>query len=192
MNCLIESLNSQRVNFKFIIMTRFITTLQKFDSNLWGYHFPVPKEIALEFISGNDRRVVCTINNQIDVQCALMPYTEGYFILVNKDLVNKLQLSINTEVGIILEKDTSEYGHQVPESFKALLDQDLEGNRYFEQLTPGKKRSLVYLVGKVKNIDSQLNKGLAILDHLKIEKGKLDFKKLNQLIKDYNQRSKLK
>jgi len=73
-----------------------------------------------------------------------------------------------------------------------LLEQDDEGRIFFEKLTPGKKRSLVYLVGKVKNIDSQLNKGLAILDHLKSVEGKLDFKKLNELIKDYNQRSKLR
>ena len=73
-----------------------------------------------------------------------------------------------------------------------LLEQDEEGSKYFHQLTPGKKRSLIYLVGSVKNIDSQLNKGLAILDHLKAEQGNLDFKKLNQLIKEYNQRSKLK
>ncbi len=73
-----------------------------------------------------------------------------------------------------------------------LLDQDEAGKNHFNQLTPGKKRSLIYIVAKVKNIDSQLNKGLAIIEHLKQENGMLDFKKLNVLIKMYNQRSKLK
>ena len=121
-----------------------------------------------------------------------MPYNQGYFVLINKSLVKKLGLMVNTEVSLSLEKDTSEHGHEVPESFQMLLQQDDDGSHLFEQLTPGKKRSLIYIVGKVKNIDSQLNKGLAILDHLKQEKGNLDFKKLNQLIKEYNQRSKLK
>lgn len=173
-------------------MAQFTTTLQKFDPKLFGYHFPVPVEIAESFIEGNNRRVICHINNQYHMQCALMPYSDGYFILINKDKVKMLGLSLHDSVNLSLEKDHSEYGHEVPESFQMLLDQDTEGNAFFDQLTVGKKRSLIYLVGKVKNINSQLNKGLAILDHLKMEQGKLDFKKLNQLIKEYNQRSKLK
>ena len=174
------------------LMSSFVTTLQKFDPKLFGFHFPVPKEIAKVFIEGQNKRVICTVNNQLEMQCALMSYSAGYYILINKDRVKKLGLSVDDEVQLSLHKDLSEYGHEVPESFQMLLEQDDEGSAYFEKLTPGKKRSLIYLVGKVKNIDSQLNKGLAILDHLKTEQGILDFKKLNELIKDYNQRSKLR
>jgi hypothetical protein len=175
-----------------ITMTRFTTKLQKFDSKLWGHHFPIPATIAEEFIDGNDRRVVCKVNDLHSIQSALMPYPDGYFILVNVNIVKKLKLRIGDDVTLQLDKDHSEYGLPMPESLSALLEQDVEGNGFFEQLTPGKKRTLIYLVGNVKNIDSQLNKGMAILDHLKMENGKLDFKKLNQLIKEYNQRSKLK
>ena len=173
-------------------MTQFVTTLQKFDPKLFGYHFPIPVDIARKFIEGMNRRVICHVNNQHKMHSALMPYSDGYFILINQNLVKKLGLTINQEVNLDLEKDTSEYGHEVPETFQMLLEQDEEGSRFFEQLSPGKKRSLIYLVGKVKNIESQLNKGLAIMDHLKAEQGVLDFKKLNQLIKEYNQRSKLR
>ena len=172
-------------------MIQFTTTLQKFDSNLWGFHFPVLEIIAKNFIEGNDRRVICWINDEFQIQNALIPYSEGYFLLINKDLVKKLNLSVGEEVKLKLEKDRSEFGLPMPESFRTLLEQDTEGNQYFEKLTPGKKRSLIYIVGKVKSIDSQLNKGLAILHHLKMEEGKLDFKKMNQLIIEYNQRSKL-
>jgi len=173
-------------------MIQFTTTLQKFDSNLWGFHLPVPSTIADQFIEGSDKRVICRINDEIRIQNALMPYSEGYFLLLNKDLVKKLNLTIGEDVKLKLEKDRSEFGLPMPETFRTLLEQDIDANRYFEQLTPGRKRSLIYIVGKVKNIDSQLNKGLAILDHLKSAKGKLDFKKLNQLIKEYNQRAKLR
>jgi len=99
---------------------------------------------------------------------------------------------VDDQVTLKIEKDHSEFGHEVPESFQTLLEQDPIGKAHFDALTPGKQRSLIYVVGKVKNIDSQLNKGLAILDHLKSVNGKLDFKQLNTLIKEYNQRSKLK
>ncbi len=173
-------------------MTKLITTLQKFDPKIFGYHFPIPSDIAKSFIEGLNRRVICHINNQHKMQCALMPYSQGYFIMINQNLVKQIGLKINEEVSLMLEKDTSEYGHELPETFQMVLEQDEEGRKHFEQLTPGKKRSLIYLVGNVKNIDSQLNKALAIMDHLKTERGKLDFKKLNQLIKEYNQRSRLK
>jgi len=173
-------------------MTELITQLQKFDSPIWGHHFPIPKVIATQFIEGNNWRVICHINNQHKIQCALLPGNDGYFILINQQLVKSLQLKIGENVKIALEKDHSEFGHELPESFQALLDQDKEGRDLFYQLTPGKQRSLVYIVGKVKIIDSQLNKEMAILDHLKMVKGKLNFKQLNALIKEYNQRSKLK
>ena len=66
------------------------------------------------------------------------------------------------------------------------MDQDLAGKAFFDALTPGKKRTLIYLVANVKNVDSQLRKGMAILDHLKEANGKIDFKQVNQKIKEYN------
>ncbi|MEQ9302344.1 MAG: YdeI/OmpD-associated family protein, partial [Marinoscillum sp.] len=92
------------------------------------------------------------------------------------------------EISVTIEKDHSEFGHEVPESFQVLLDQDEAGRSFFEELTKGKQRSLIYIVKKVKNIDSQLAKGLAIMHHLKEAKGELDFKRLNELIKEYNNR----
>lgn len=173
-------------------MTRIITLLRKFDSNLWGYHFPVPEEVARQFIVGHNRRVLCTINSIKTIQCALMPSPEGYFLLINKQLVQKLGLVPDADVVLDIEKDESEFGHEVPESFSALLDQDDEGRAYFYKLTPGKQRTLIYVVGKVKNPDGQMGKGLAILQHLKEAQGVLDFKRLNVLIKEYNARFKLK
>ncbi len=129
-------------------MTTFTTTLQDFDTKLWRHHFPVPTEIANQFINGNNRREICIINQQIRLQCALIPYTDGYFILINKPLVERHQLKVGMEVNISIEKDSSEHGHEVPESFSMLLDQDEAGKKYFDQLTPGKKRSLIFFCGK--------------------------------------------
>ncbi len=164
----------------------FTTTLEKFDSNLWGYHFPVPAAVAEKYIEGTNRRVLCTINNHLTIQSALMPSGDGWFILVNERVRKKLGLQAGNRVEISISKDHSDYGMEMPESFHVLMDQDPEGKAYFDQLTPGKKRNLIYIVGKVKNVDSQLRKGMAILDHLKEAEGTLDFKVLNQKIKAYN------
>lgn len=168
------------------------TTLQKFDSKLWGYHFPVSASEGQSFVEGNDRRVICQINDRYTVRSALMPAGGAFFILANKSLIQQLGLSEGEEVTLRLEKDTSEYGMDIPETLRTLLEQDDDGRKYFDALTPGRQRSLIYIVAKVKSMDSQLNKALAIIDHLKSVSGQLDFKLLNQQIKLYNQRSKLK
>lgn len=155
---------------------------------MWSYYLAVPKEIADQFIDDKDRRVICTINNTQPMHSALMPKGDIYSIYVKKDFMKKNGIEEGDEVTVKLEKDVSEYGMQVPESFLVLLEQDAEGALLFHELTKGKQRTLIHLVGKVKNVDSQLAKGLAIMHHLKESQGDLDFKRLNVLIKEYNNR----
>jgi len=173
-------------------MTNLTCSLEKFDSNLWHHHIPIPTEVAEKYIEGDNRRVLCTINNQVTLQAALMKAEPYWFVLVNKAAMTKLNIKEGSIVQVELEKDRSEYGLEMTEEMEVLLQQDDEGREYFQQLTMGKQRSLIYIAGQVKNSHSRLNRALAILDHLKEQRGKLDFKLLNQRIKDYNQRGGLK
>ena len=167
-------------------MHTFLGKLEKFDSNLWQYHIPVPEEIATTYIEGENRRIYCTLNGKLKIQCALMKAQPYWYVLVNKELRNKLAVEEGNTIEVLLEKDHSEFGHEVPEEFQVMMDQDEEGNGYFQSLTPGKQRALIYLVTKVKNSDSRIKKSLAIFHHLKEVKGKLDFKMLNETIKHFN------
>ena len=162
------------------------STLQKFESELWGHHFPVSDKVAQQFIRGNNRRIKCTINDEVEIQCALMPNHGKWYVLANKQVRGKLGIKLGDEVTLEITQDDSEYGHAVPESFQMILDQDPEGEKVFHSLPKGKQRSLVYLVTKVKNVDSQIAKGLAIMHHMKECDGEVDFKRLNELIKHYN------
>ncbi len=161
------------------------TTLENFGHKVWGYHLPILHEDVIPFIEGNERRVICQIKER-KLHMALMPLKGDYFILMNGHLKNELGLELGQEVEIYLEKDTSEYGMDMPIEFGELLNQDDEGREIFEQLTPGKKRSLIYMVSKVKNTNSRLNKALAIVQHLRESKGNLDYKRIHELIKYYN------
>ncbi|MFT7381913.1 MAG: prefoldin subunit 5 [Roseivirga sp.] len=173
-------------------MISFVSTLEQLNYNIWSYHIPVSPEITKEITADGNRRVICQVNNIATIHSALMPLDQGSYILVNKQVRNQLTISEGDKVQITLEKDTSEYGMPMPDSFRVLLDQDEIGSEYFHALTPGKQRGLIYVVGKIKNLDSQLNKGMAILEHLTERKGQLDYKALNVKIKEYNQRSKMR
>lgn len=166
----------------------FSTTLQDFHSKAFRFYVPISKDVADQFIDGDNRRVLFTLDGIGPSHSALMNMEGGYYILVKTELKKKLRKEEGDTVEVTLEKDRSEYGHEVPESFEALLAQDDEGRERFERLTMGKQRSLIYIVKKVKNVDSQIAKGLAIMHQLKEAQGMLDFKRLNELIKEYNNR----
>lgn len=167
---------------------QFLTTLQNFHTALWNFHIVVSDEQASSFISGNDRRVVCTLNGSLEFQCALMPKGDGHFFInINKKIRDKLKLQEGSQVEVVLRKDESEYGLPMPEEFAEVLKQDEEGNRYFQSLTPGKQRNLLYISGQPKTSEIRLKRALVLVEHLKLNKGKIDFKQLGLDLKDANQ-----
>ena len=72
--------------------------------------------------------------------------------------------------------------------WKRLLLVDEGGSHFFHQLTAGKQRSLLHVIGKPKSSAIRLKKAVIVLDFLKINNGKLDFKLLNIAFKESNQR----
>jgi len=165
-------------------MVECVSKLHKFDGNLWYYYLPISADDGEAFVKEN-RRIICTLNGTEKFHAALMPDGNGhYFININKARRKKLKIELGQAVLVRIEKDESKYGVPMPESFEILLDQDKDGNELFHKLTIGKQRSLLYLVGKVKSVDIQIRKGIVILDHLKRNKGGLDFKELNQDFKN--------
>ncbi|MFT5915471.1 MAG: hypothetical protein ACJAWV_002031 [Flammeovirgaceae bacterium] len=112
-------------------MQKFTSIIQKFDPNLWGYHFPVPTEIAEQFIEGDNKRVICKVRSQIEVsgmetpsveiQCALLSFQGSWCILPNKNNRERLGVEIDDKIEIELEKDHSEFGMEMPEELEVLL-----------------------------------------------------------------------
>lgn len=159
----------------------FNALLEESTNRLWGCHFGVPLLVSNALIENSDsKRVVCILNEQIEYQCALIPRGDGSFLItVNKKNQTKLGLKIGSQVRVSLRKDESEYGLPMPEELAELLAQDEEGNRLLHALTPGKLRTLLYIVGQAKNSDLRLRRALAVVEHVKENKGKIDYKRLN-------------
>jgi len=164
----------------------FIGTLSKFDFNHWQHHIPVPEEIVPALMDENHRRVLVWLEQTGPYHMALLKAKTTWYILINQRLRADLKIEVEDQVSVKIERDHSEFGHEVPEEFTVMLDQDEEANEVFAKLTPGKQRSLIYLVTKVKNPESRMKKSLAIMHHLRLTRGKLDYKQLNELIKHYN------
>lgn len=163
---------------------KYKTKLDRFSMES-GWHFiPVSKEVVDRFkFEGKSKRAVCTLNDTETIQCGLMPHDGNFFILVNKAIRTRLQIEAGDQVTVELVKDESKYGLPMPAEFREVLDQDPFGDKLFHALTPGKQRSMLYYIGKIKDIDKCIHASLIFIDHLKENDGNIDNKKLLKELK---------
>lgn len=163
----------------------FTAKLDRFNSNLWYFHFIVPIKIAKKFIDGNNKRVVCTLNNTETFQAALMHLGDGnFFINVNKKLRDKLKLNEGDNVYVSLQKDESEYGLPMPIELAELMKMDDEGHKVFHSLTLGKQRTMLHFIGTPKNMDIRIKRAICVIEHLKLHHGKIVYKELIEAVKN--------
>jgi len=164
----------------------FGSMLEESTNKLWGCHFGVPKAVADTLIgAGDSKRVVCLLNDKLEYQCALVPRGDGTFVItVNKKIQTSLGLKIGSKVSVSLRKDESEYGLPMPEELAELLTQDEVGHQLIHALTPGKLRTLLYIIGQPKNSDIRLHRAIVVVEHLKANKGKIDYKQLNLAVRE--------
>ncbi len=137
--------------------------------------------------NAGSKRIIVSVANLIDWHAAFISSGKGdYFIIVNKERVKALrQNDIDlSKVEISLLPDESEYGMPMPVELAELLAMDSEANTYFHKLTPGKMRALMYIIAKPKRETTRLKKAIGILEYLKEVRGKLDFRELNEWLKE--------
>ncbi|UKN02364.1 DUF1905 domain-containing protein [Paracrocinitomix mangrovi] len=154
------------------------------DSTLmWNYRIQIPDDIMDSF-RDTDKRIVSLIKGTEPVHCAIFSQGDGtYYIMINKQFRTKYKLVEGDEVEVSISKDDSKYGTKAPDFFEELCFQDPIASDYFHLLTPGKQRTLLHLMCKLKSEEKQLEKALVIFDYLKEVEGKLDFKELNEAFK---------
>ena len=165
-------------------MLSFTSPLINLQSNVWNFGMIVPTEIAEQFLTLNDKRVVCHLNGTLKIHVALMPKGENtWFVNVNKETRKKLKVEEGDMLSVEIETDTTEYGMEAPEEFLELLRQDTPGNKLFKQLSKGKQRALLQIVLTVKHSQKRIERSITILEYLKDVNGNLNFRELHEALK---------
>lgn len=173
-------------------MITFQAPLEKGESNLmWYYYFMVPDEVVSQIQIEEDRRVVCYLNDHLKMHCALMPNGKGaYYVTLNQERRKKLGLRAGELVKLSMKKDDSAYGVPMSDELREVLDQESLADELFHQLTPGKQRTLIHWVDNVKSSEIKIRRAFVMCRHLVAQEGNIDFKALNQEIKQANQEAK--
>ncbi len=183
--------NHEFVNTVMQETIKIVTKLKAINSDLWSNTLPVSNSVAEQLIEGKDRRIICRIEGIRPFHCALLPDGNGsWYILLNNKRKKELGLMEGEEISIELEKDRSEYGMEMPIELREVLDQDEHADVLFHKLTPGRMRNIIHAVASVKSSEIKIRRALVYAEHLKKNKGKIDFKELGQEMKEANQQAR--
>src|SRR5690606_18895154 len=112
----------------------FHAKVEKFDSSLWGFHLVIELEFAQIIKQHKWNRIVCTINQQIDIHSALLQMHGNYVVLLNQQIVKKLTLQENQVVPISISKETATYGMPMAEEMEVVFYQDETAFNHFNNL----------------------------------------------------------
>ena len=158
--------------------------LIKDDAYLYPLQFYVPNDIVKALKDEKVKRLHISINNHTSIAGSLISGgSHQYYIKINKSQMKEMSLAIGDTASLKITPDESKYGMPLPEEFAEIWEIDDEAKQFFHSLPPGKQRNLIYIVNSVKNIDTRARKATTIMEHLKINNGKLDFKILNESMK---------
>lgn len=141
--------------------------LHRFDSGM--QFILLDEQTAQQILTGNTKRVLCTLNKTITFHAALMPKKEGgFYINIGKTICKQLGIKVGQTITAVFEQDDTEHQFKLPEELAEVLATDPEAKEKFNALTPGNKRSLMYLVAQVKSTDKRIERALNIAAKLKM------------------------
>lgn len=134
-----------------------------------GSHYAIiPDKEVLAWKKKGVKRVKLTIESKFSLHCAFnLLKDEGHFVYLPKGPLQKLALQVGDTVRLSFSADTSENQFYMPEEWQELMRVDPDAARVFETLTPGNKRSLLYLIARYKTSAKRVEQSIKIADALR-------------------------
>ena len=139
------------------------------------YHLEVSADIVNQYEKKRATRLICTIDDKVKLRCGLSHLGNGnFYIMLAKRYIQELGKDVGELISYTLEEDSNPLGVDIPEVLEAFLAQDEDGKQIFDKFTDGRKRTLIFKVLRIKNIDKQVE---TIISFLKAEHDKKQTKK---------------
>jgi hypothetical protein len=144
------------------------TTIVNRLAHLGGHFLEVTPDIMGQLNARPGARLVCRVNQAITFPCGLVSLGNGSaYIILSAKRMKEAAIKLGQEVTVCLKPDLSPYGMEMPEELATLLEQDEHGKSRFEQLTPGKQRTLMYSIAAVKNPQLRIDRAIRYIENLK-------------------------
>jgi hypothetical protein len=134
-----------------------------------GYmHYISLDEATIAKFAPNEKRLLCTIGSLV-IHCAMLKRNDiGYYIMLSKANLQKINAKLGDEIIASFKKDTTPLQFTDCEVLTEVLETDSESKTVWETLTQGNKRSIVYWILNIKNTDKQIERALLVSEKLKL------------------------
>lgn len=144
---------------------KFEQPIQQLEARKGGYFYLENDANRVDqFEEKRATRLKCIIDEKVALSCGLNHLGDGnFYIIIAKRYVQKLKKELGDKVTFEIFEDPNPLGVEMPEALEVLLEQDPDAKEAFEKLTDGKKRSLIFAIKRVKDIDKQIGR---IIDFL--------------------------
>jgi len=141
-------------------------TIKQLEKRKGGYYYlRLDSEVINQFPRKRATRMICTLDKKVTYRCGLNHLGDGhFFIIVASKYLKPLGKGLGESITFRIEEDPDQLGVPMPEVLKVFLAQEPSYRVVFEQLTDGKKRSLIYNTVKVKDIDRQVKNIMEFLE----------------------------
>ncbi|MCU0326138.1 MAG: DUF1905 domain-containing protein [Spirosomaceae bacterium] len=137
---------------------QLVQPIHQLDKRKGGYYYlEISSEIVSQFPKQRATRLICKIEDKLSFGCGLNHLGDGnFFIILSTKNFKQLNKNLNDSVVFSIVEDPNPLGVEIPEVLEAMLEQNDDFKEQFSEMTDGKKRSLVYLIAKFKDIDKQI------------------------------------
>lgn len=142
------------------------------------YYLRVAADLVDTWEKKRATRLVCTLDETVSYSCGLNHMGDGdFFVIIAGRHLKKLDKDLGDPLDYQLDLDPNPLGVPVPEVLTVLLAQDTEAEASYEQLTDGKKRSLIHRIKPIKDLDLQVQTILNILQEEEVKRARKANKK---------------
>ena len=133
-------------------------TIKQLEKRKGGYFYlKIDAAIINQFSRKRATRMICTLDGNVSYRCGLNHLGDGnFFVIVAAKYLDALEKEQGDQVYYQIEEDPDQLGVDMPEVLTVFLEQEPELRKVFNKLTDGKKRSLIYQIIKIKDIDMQI------------------------------------
>lgn len=132
-----------------------------------GYFFlKINAETVNRLKHKNKTRLICKLDHKVSFQCGLNHYGDGnFFIIISSRNMKLINRKSGDKIYFEITEDPNPLGAEIPETVSILLEQDDALKEKFNELTDGKKRSILIQINKIKDLDKQVSKTIALINN---------------------------
>ena len=136
------------------------------------HYIAIKRDILLEINEQQEenlynQRLNIEINGSVRWQagCVALGNNMAY-ITVSQARMRQLNIEKEDEIEVVVSKDTSEFGMEVPEELLAIFAADSLYKTSFDQLPKGTQRYIIYYILQVKSSQKREERALLMMNNL--------------------------